>query len=178
MFKLHLISELKEAVVKLADQKADTTKTAQPPVPVPTSHKKMVLHEKKCTGCGACAKVCPADAVNISENRKYKIIDINLANCLYCGLCMEACPEEAITFIEGNELPSFNKDALHNELRIKLKRCEDCREIIGTKKVVSKTVKDLFSKGGINVGKLEWVNLCPPCKRKFQSHVLITQYIE
>ena len=178
MFKLQLISELKEAIIKSEDQRAGTAKTAKSPVPVPPSHKKLLLYDKKCTGCGACAKVCPADAITISENRKYKIININLVNCLYCGLCMETCPEEAVAFIAGDELPSFNKDALHHELRIKLMRCDDCRETIGTKKVISKTVKDLFSKGGVNVRDLEWINLCPSCKKKFQSHLLITQYIK
>ena len=116
--------------------------------------------------------------MTISENRKHRIIDINTASCIYCGLCVEACPEDAITLISGNELPSLNKDHLHHELKIKLKKCEQCRKTVGTKKGVLKTVKDIFSKSGINTNELEWVNLCSSCRRKFQGCALIRQSIE
>lgn len=175
MFKLHLISELKDAFINLKDKKEELPKPVKLPSPLPSSKKKMMVYDKKCIGCGACATVCPAYCISISDNKKYRILDINVANCIYCGLCGEVCPEKAITLIPGNELPSFNKESLHHELRIKLKRCEHCREIIGTKKGVVKTVKDLFSKCGIKTGELEWVNLCSSCRRKFQSYGLIRQ---
>ena len=177
MFKLQLISELKEAFVKIEDKKPVIPKTVKSPVTIPPSHKKMALYDKKCIGCGACANVCPATTISISENKKYRIITMNLANCLYCGLCVEACPEKAITLLAEHELPSLNKENLHNELRLKFNKCEHCREIIGTKKAIIKTVKDLFSKGGGTIRELEWVELCPSCRRKFQSYLLITQHL-
>ncbi len=178
MFKLHMISELKEAFINVKDHQVEFPKPAKTDSITSVVHKKMMVHDKKCTGCGACATVCPALAITISENRKYRIVSINTANCIYCGLCVEACPEEAITLISGNELPSLNKDNLHHELKIKLKKCEHCRKPIGTKKGVLKAVKDIFSKSGINTKELEWVNLCSPCRRKFQGHTLIRQSVE
>jgi hydrogenase-4 component H len=174
MFKLHLISELKEAFINLKDKKAELPKPVKSPYLIPSAHKKIVVHSKKCIGCGACTTVCPANCIN----KKYRVLEINVANCIYCGLCGEVCPEKAIALTPGNELPSFNKEHLCHELRIKLKRCEFCREIIGTKKGVLKTVKDLFSKRGINTRELEWVNLCSSCRRKFQSYSLIRQRIK
>ena len=175
MFKLHLIGELKEAFINLKDKKVVFPKPVKSPLLIPSSHKKITVSDKKCIGCGACATVCPAFCIGISDNKKYRILVINVADCIYCGLCGEVCPEKAIILIPGNELPSFNKENLHHELRIKLKRCERCREIIGTKKGVLKTVKDLFSKRGINTRELEWANLCSSCRRKFQSYSLIRQ---
>lgn len=178
MFKLHMISELKEAFINVMDNEAEFPKPVKTDYVIPAAHKKMMLHDKRCIGCGACATVCPALAITILENRKHRIIDINTASCIYCGLCVEACPEDAITLISGNELPSLNKDHLHHELKIKLKRCEQCRKTVGTKKGVLKTVKDIFSKSGINTKELEWVNLCSSCRRKFQGCALIRQSIE
>ncbi len=45
-----------------------------------------------CTGCGACADVCPVDAVDVEggtarADRRW---------CIGCGVCVEACPVEAI----------------------------------------------------------------------------------
>ena len=178
MFKLHIISELKEAFINVKDTQAEFPKPVKTGYAIPAAHKKMMLHDKRCIGCGACATVCPALAITISENRKHRIIDINTASCIYCGLCVEACPEKAITLISGNELPSLNKDNLHHELKIKLKRCEQCRKPVGTKKSVLKAVKDIFPKSGINTKELEWVNLCSSCRRKFQGYALIRQSIE
>lgn len=178
MFKLHMISELKEAFINLKDNQAEFPKLVKTDSVIPAAHKKMMLHDKKCIGCGACAIVCPALAITISENRKHRIIDIHTASCIYCGLCVEACPEEAITLISGNELPSFNKDMLHHELKIKLKRCEQCRKPVGTKKGVLKTAKEIFFKSGVNTNELEWINLCSSCRRKFQGHALIRQSME
>jgi len=49
--------------------------------------------EDKCTGCGACLKLCPQQAIQ-GEAKKLHIID--LAKCIRCGICRDACPYEAI----------------------------------------------------------------------------------
>ena len=177
MFKLHLISELKEAFVNLRSE-GEPPKPVKLPFPIPSAHKKMVIADKKCIGCGACVTVCPACCISFSDNKKYRILEINIAHCIYCGVCSEVCPENAIMLMPGNELPSTNKEHLHHELRIKLKRCEQCREVVSTKKGVLKTVKEFFSQSGINPRELEWINLCSSCRRKFHSNVLINQRIK
>ena len=47
----------------------------------------------KCTKCGACAPVCPQEA--ISEGDKQCNIDAD--KCVDCGLCAGECPVEAIS---------------------------------------------------------------------------------
>ncbi len=174
MLKLHLISELKEAFINLKDKKVEAPRPIKPPFPLPPLYKKMVLYEKKCIGCGACALNCPAQCIGVSDNKKYRVVEFQLTSCIYCGLCAEVCPVTAISFVPGNELPSPSKEHLHHELWIKLKRCEHCREIIGTTKVILKTVKDLFAP--LTTRELEWVGLCSTCRRKLQSDVLIRQF--
>ncbi len=48
---------------------------------------------ENCTGCLACKKVCPSDAVS-GELKEIHIIDI--AKCIKCGACFEACNFDAI----------------------------------------------------------------------------------
>jgi len=52
------------------------------------------IDKEKCTGCMACAKKCPVEA--ISGERK-KAHEIDQAKCIKCGVCMEACKFDAIT---------------------------------------------------------------------------------
>ena len=48
--------------------------------------------EDKCTGCGACLKLCPQHAIDA-----YGLIHtIDAAKCIRCGICRDACPFEAI----------------------------------------------------------------------------------
>lgn len=52
-----------------------------------------VIDCEACISCGACADVCPADA--ISEGDDCFIIDADL--CTDCDLCTSECPVEAIS---------------------------------------------------------------------------------
>ena len=68
-------------------------------------------HEVKydiCTGCDACNKICPVDAIKMKPlplKRPNKIPEVNLAICIFCGLCEDVCPtkpEKAIKLSGGD----------------------------------------------------------------------------
>ncbi len=46
-----------------------------------------------CISCGACAEVCPEEA--ISEGEDAYVIDPEL--CIDCAACVDECPEDAIS---------------------------------------------------------------------------------
>jgi len=49
--------------------------------------------EDKCTGCGACLKLCPQQAIDA-----YGLIHtIDSTKCIRCGICRDACPFQAIS---------------------------------------------------------------------------------
>ncbi|NIR87376.1 NADH-quinone oxidoreductase subunit NuoF, partial [Candidatus Bathyarchaeota archaeon] len=49
--------------------------------------------EDKCTGCGACLKLCPQEAIQGEPKKPHKI---DQDKCIKCGTCRDACPYEAI----------------------------------------------------------------------------------
>ncbi len=58
--------------------------------------KKLLTYEvipEKCTGCMACAKGCPVDAI---EGEKKQVHNILQDKCIQCGLCYTKCKFEAI----------------------------------------------------------------------------------
>lgn len=51
----------------------------------------IVLNSDKCTGCTACVKVCPTEAIRVSRS-KAVIYD---RRCIDCGRCVSTCPHHA-----------------------------------------------------------------------------------
>lgn len=46
-----------------------------------------------CTGCGACADVCPHSCITIQEDRDgFRMPSVDKVACIHCGLCERICP--------------------------------------------------------------------------------------
>ncbi len=58
--------------------------------------------EDACGSCGICAKVCPANAIIISDG---KAVHTN-QNCQACYACVHACPQKAIGFTISEKNPN------------------------------------------------------------------------
>jgi len=52
-----------------------------------------IINEESCTGCGACAGECPAEAI-IIEN---EIASVDAEACVDCGSCIDVCPADSIS---------------------------------------------------------------------------------
>ena len=52
-----------------------------------------LIDSKKCTGCGACMKACPQNAIAfIADNEGFPGPIINQSKCVNCGICKNVCP--------------------------------------------------------------------------------------
>ena len=47
---------------------------------------------EKCVGCGSCKDACPAEAIEIKDDKA----KVDADKCLSCGACEGECPMEAI----------------------------------------------------------------------------------
>jgi NAD-dependent dihydropyrimidine dehydrogenase PreA subunit len=57
----------------------------------------VAIDKNKCNGCGECVDICPADVLEVvNEKSEPK----NMEECLGCESCVETCPEGAITVAE------------------------------------------------------------------------------
>lgn len=45
-----------------------------------------------CTGCGACARICPTDAISMAENAcGFVLPTVSESACMHCGRCAKVC---------------------------------------------------------------------------------------
>ena len=49
---------------------------------------------EKCTGCGACARKCPVQAIS---GKKKELHVIDTEQCTRCGVCLSVCKFDAVT---------------------------------------------------------------------------------
>jgi len=54
----------------------------------------VIRNEERCTHCGACITICPANAFELDPKTR-RVIFYN-DRCLACGLCLKACPPRAM----------------------------------------------------------------------------------
>ncbi len=71
----------------------------------------------RCTGCGACLKRCPMDAISLKEKKA----EVDSGRCVGCGLCAGSCRPAAITLTrkETASAPPRTHDALYRRILYK-----------------------------------------------------------
>ncbi|MEA2524823.1 MAG: hydrogenase-4 component [Thermomicrobiales bacterium] len=55
-----------------------------------------MLRVDRCTGDGACARVCPSGAISVVGDGDGWVWELTDARCVFCGLCQDVCPSQAI----------------------------------------------------------------------------------
>jgi Ni,Fe-hydrogenase III small subunit/ferredoxin len=66
------------------------------------------LSDAPCTGCGACAAVCPTQVVKVEGTE----VSLDLGGCLACNGCVEACPTGTVQTDRSTRVAARQRDNL------------------------------------------------------------------
>ncbi|MGC8491682.1 MAG: nitroreductase family protein [Syntrophobacteraceae bacterium] len=75
----------------------------------------VAFDHEKCTGCGECGRICPADSIRIQNKKPFMT---ESAECIACGDCMAICPKEAIRLRAGYRFSKHYKTIDHSGLNL------------------------------------------------------------
>ncbi|MFH1389948.1 MAG: 4Fe-4S binding protein [Candidatus Margulisiibacteriota bacterium] len=102
------------------------------PTKVPSGFRgKPQFYEQECVGCGACAEVCPARAIEVIDDHKTRTLIHHQDQCVYCGECERACiTEKGIKLTAEYELSTYDRSKSTTSSAKKLVLCEHCGGVL------------------------------------------------
>lgn len=118
-----------------------------------------------CTGCGTCAHVCTAGAINIARKDDGSGFDVTVwrNTCCLCGQCRYYCPTKAITITNNwhNAHRTTQKYTWLTRASITYDTCEVCGARM---RFLPKSVIDRIYAGHDEVNARRIAHLCPKCR--------------
>jgi len=130
------LRELKEAILALI-RGPYTSKFPAVAPEIPDAFRGAAeFHEADCVGCGACAEVCPARAITLTDDagKKARRLVLRYDNCIFCGQCERYCiTEKGIKLSKNWNLVSADRAGLETSVEKELVLCEDCGEVVGAR---------------------------------------------
>jgi ech hydrogenase subunit C len=127
------------------------------------------VDQAKCVGCGACAHVCPADAIEIVGDGAGRRVRFMHKDCIFCGSCQDVCPSEAVELRAGRKEWFLTKDASRSEAQLPARRCLRCGAPYLADAQVAWVLRRLDEKLalGADRGAVERsLGICMECRRK------------
>lgn len=104
-----------------------------------------VLTDDLCCSCGACAAVCPKEAICVSFDRGLFVPHVDDALCVNCRMCVEVCPSAQVdvqAVYGGHEVFSDKEE----ECYVAFAKDEEMRHLGTSGGVVSALVSELLLK--------------------------------
>jgi len=167
----------------------------EPTVPPETFRGKPAFDPDVCIGCGACAEVCPARAIEVIDDLEsgMRTIKLRYDICNFCGQCHAYCTtENGIDYTTEYDLASADRTSFVETVEKELAFCEICGGVAGTKDHLRWIAKRLGSLAYANpsliladMDAMSWMEpihdreedreisredifriLCPSCRRK------------
>ncbi|MFH0911411.1 MAG: 4Fe-4S binding protein [Planctomycetota bacterium] len=131
------IRELAEALKILFLRGPYTCKFPAEPYEAPETYRGKPAYDKdKCVGCGACARVCPARAIEVVDDPatgKRKLI-VHYDICIFCGQCHAYCTtKEGIKLTHEYDLATLDRSETVETVEKDLVLCERCGGAIGAR---------------------------------------------
>jgi Ni,Fe-hydrogenase III small subunit/NAD-dependent dihydropyrimidine dehydrogenase PreA subunit len=131
------------------------------------------VNSERCTGCGACAEVCPAKAIEITDKGDERTVRFNHAKCIFCATCEEVCPEDAIEMAARYNVVAKNKAEAMSEAKLKLASCVSCGALFVSPKhiqnIIERILEDVSEYMDLRDSIRKSMMLCKNCRTLIEN---------
>ncbi len=131
------LRELGEAIKALIKGPYTSRFPYEPHVPEKRFRGKPIPNQDECIACGACAEVCPAQAIEVKESADNdgvfnRSIIWHYDLCVFCGQCERLCTTQKGVKLSNTEfdLATFDRKTLFSGVEKELLLCEKCSTVI------------------------------------------------
>ncbi len=126
---------LKQAVIAVFSPAFTTRFPAEPYEPQESFRGRPRFSVDDCTGCGACAEVCPPKCIEVIDDLKAtppkRILIQHLDACIVCGQCERYCPtQKGIRMTREWDYVGFAPADFEERIEKELVMCEVCGDLL------------------------------------------------
>jgi len=151
------LRELKEAVTSLFSPAYTIKYPYAPSIPPETFRGRPKYIEEECIGCGACAQVCPARAIEVTEevsgSSGKRKLTVHHDRCIFCGQCHRYCTtSKGIILTNEYDTATYDRSEAITEVEKDLVICEYCGAVVGTVDHIRWVAQKLGTKAYGNMG--------------------------
>jgi len=129
------LRELREAIKAIIRGPYTTRYPKEPLLPYERFRGRPYFHDEDCTGCTACAQVCPATAIEVADKilkdgRALRTLSVRWDICICCGQCQANCltGKGIILSREFDYATCGKREELKNSVEKEFLLCESCHE--------------------------------------------------
>ena len=149
------LRELKEAIKAVISGPFTSKYPFEPHTPPDGFRGKPEFDEDKCIGCGACAEVCPALAIAVTDDiqsaQPTRTLRQRCDKCIFCGQCELNCTtKEGIKLTKIYDMSGLDRSEPATQIEHELILCELCGAIVGTPKHLRWVAEQLGAKAYAN----------------------------
>jgi len=149
------LRELKEAIRALVSRPYTSRYPFEPHVPPDGFRGKPEFDEDGCVGCGACAEVCPAVAITVTDQAEAdppkRRLELRYDKCIFCGQCELNCTtKEGIRLTKTFDMSTPDRSECQVSIEHDLVVCEVCGAIVGARKHLRWVAEQLGAKAYAN----------------------------
>lgn len=127
--------------------------------------RQLLVSAEQCIGCRACAAVCPAELITLSDSDHRRILWFAAQCGEDCDRCVTACPTNALDLRPAiGVLPGEG-----TELRFELSACAGCGAPVATAQMLIRLRRVIPTQVEIDAEGQAWLDLCPRCRQQLEA---------
>lgn len=154
-----LTAKLRQLALVLSTPKATRDYPAQPQPPAAGFRGLPAIDGERCLGCGACAHVCPARLISLTQSENRLVLNADLGRCTYCARCEDVCPAGAFRMTDRFETTVDDPRRLSIRIELEMAACPRCHRTVESRHMVAFVAEKYGLADSLS-------GLCPDCRRR------------